>query len=69
MEKVETCFVLLYMFRSLPAAASGERPSSDSEENEYMSPTSLPASGAPWVITGSLVPPPPAQANHHNDVR
>ncbi|XP_023151434.2 E3 ubiquitin-protein ligase CBL-like isoform X2 [Amphiprion ocellaris] len=55
--------------RSLPAAASsGERPSSDCEENEYMSPTSLPASGAPWVITGSLVPPAPTQTNHHNDI-
>ncbi|XP_044227294.1 E3 ubiquitin-protein ligase CBL-like isoform X1 [Thunnus albacares] len=56
--------------RSLPASAvtSGEKVLSDCEENEYMSPTSLPASGAPWVITGSLVPPPPAQANHHNDI-
>ncbi|CAB1448205.1 unnamed protein product [Pleuronectes platessa] len=32
-----------------------------------MSPTSLPVTGAPWVITGSLVPPPPTQANQHND--
>ncbi|XP_037323564.2 E3 ubiquitin-protein ligase CBL-like [Pungitius pungitius] len=54
--------------RPLLAAASVEKPSSDCEENEYMSPTSLPASGAPWVITGSSVPPPPVQANHHNDV-
>ncbi|XP_062288542.1 E3 ubiquitin-protein ligase CBL-like [Scomber scombrus] len=61
--------------RSLSAASaastSAEKLSSDCEENEYMSPTSLPAAGAaaPWVITGSLVPPPPpAQANHHNDV-
>ncbi|KAE8287692.1 E3 ubiquitin-protein ligase CBL [Larimichthys crocea] len=56
--------------RALPAplVSSGEKPSSDCEENEYMSPTSLPASGAPWVITGSLVPPPPVQANHHNDI-
>uniref|UniRef100_G3QC36 E3 ubiquitin-protein ligase CBL n=1 Tax=Gasterosteus aculeatus aculeatus TaxID=481459 RepID=G3QC36_GASAC len=54
--------------RSLPAAASVEQPSSDCEENEYMSPTSLPAAGGPWAITGSLVPPPPVQANHHNDV-
>lgn len=58
------CF--LYMVRSM---SSGEKPSSDCEENEYMSPTSLPASGTPWVITGSLVPPPPAQVNHHNDIR
>ncbi|XP_072230413.1 E3 ubiquitin-protein ligase CBL-like isoform X2 [Leuresthes tenuis] len=56
--------------RSLPPSvvSSGEKPSSDSEENEYMSPTSLPVSGAPWVITGSLVPPPPSQANSHSDV-
>ncbi|XP_043996269.1 E3 ubiquitin-protein ligase CBL-like isoform X2 [Gambusia affinis] len=56
--------------RSLPssAASAGEKPSSDGEENEYMSPTSLPVSGAPWVIAGSLVPPPPAQTNNHNDV-
>ncbi|KAF0023029.1 hypothetical protein F2P81_025010 [Scophthalmus maximus] len=56
--------------RSLPAAAAltGERPSSDCEENEYMSPTSLPATGAPWVISGSLVPPPPASVNQHNDI-
>ncbi|XP_028276703.1 E3 ubiquitin-protein ligase CBL-like isoform X2 [Parambassis ranga] len=55
--------------RSLSASAmsSAEKLSSDSEENEYMSPTSLPASGASWVITGSLVPPPPSQANNHND--
>lgn len=33
-----------------------------------MSPTSLPASGAPWVITGSLVPPAPTQANNHSDI-
>ncbi|XP_029303985.1 E3 ubiquitin-protein ligase CBL-like isoform X2 [Cottoperca gobio] len=56
--------------RSQPAvaASSMEKPSSDCEENEYMSPTSLPVSGAPWVITGSSVPPPPVQANNHNDV-
>ncbi|RVE64277.1 hypothetical protein OJAV_G00144100 [Oryzias javanicus] len=55
--------------RSLPAsgASSGEKPSSDSDENEYMSPTSLPVSGTSWVLTGSLVPPPPSQANNHND--
>ncbi|XP_077448201.1 E3 ubiquitin-protein ligase CBL-like isoform X2 [Stigmatopora argus] len=51
-------------------AASREKLSADCEENEYMSPTSLPASSAPWIITGSLVPPPPppSQANHHDDV-
>ncbi|CAI5642810.1 E3 ubiquitin-protein ligase CBL isoform X2 [Oreochromis niloticus] len=56
--------------RSLPGSAvsSGEKLSSDGEDNEYMSPTSLPASGAPWVITGSLVPPPPTQGNNHNDI-
>ncbi|KAM8900429.1 E3 ubiquitin-protein ligase CBL-like isoform 2-T2 [Spinachia spinachia] len=54
--------------RSLPPAASAEKPLSDCEENEYMSPTSLPAAGGPWVITGSSVPPPPVQANHPNDV-
>ncbi|XP_028322962.1 E3 ubiquitin-protein ligase CBL-like isoform X2 [Gouania willdenowi] len=52
--------------RSLPGAAvqSVEKPVSDCEENEYMSPTSLPASGASWVISGSSVPPAPPQANH-----
>ncbi|KAM7397532.1 hypothetical protein PAMA_005706 [Pampus argenteus] len=56
--------------RSLPASAvtSGEKPASDGEQNEYMSPTSLPVSGTSWVITGSLVPPPPAQTNLHHDV-
>ncbi|XP_076017360.1 E3 ubiquitin-protein ligase CBL-like [Genypterus blacodes] len=47
---------------------SGEKPSSDCEENEYMSPTSLPATGAPWITAGSLVPPPLAQASSHNDM-
>ncbi|XP_053702289.1 E3 ubiquitin-protein ligase CBL-like isoform X1 [Synchiropus splendidus] len=52
--------------RSLPASAvsSREKLAADCEENEYMSPTSLPVSGAPWVITGSLVPPVPGQTNH-----
>lgn len=56
-------------------ALSGEKsPSSDCDENEYMSPTSLPAHGALSVITGSLVPPPPqppppAAQIDHNDVR
>nr|XP_020454152.1 E3 ubiquitin-protein ligase CBL-like isoform X2 [Monopterus albus] len=56
--------------RSLPGAVvlSGEKSLSDCEENEYMSPTSLPASGTPWVITGSLVPLPPVQANHHSEI-
>lgn len=56
--------------RSLPpaVASAAENPPSDSEENEYMSPTSLPASGSPWLISGSLVPPPPTQTNNHNDV-
>ncbi|XP_061754989.1 E3 ubiquitin-protein ligase CBL-like isoform X2 [Nerophis ophidion] len=57
--------------RSLPTSAvsSREKLSADCEENEYMSPTSLPASGAPWTITGALVPPPPplSQANHQDD--
>ncbi|KAK0148763.1 E3 ubiquitin-protein ligase CBL [Merluccius polli] len=60
--------------RSFPAAAaaavvSDDKVHSEGEENEYMSPTSLPASGAPWVIPGALVPPPPsAQASRHNDL-
>ncbi|KAM4620746.1 E3 ubiquitin-protein ligase CBL-like isoform 2-T2 [Polymixia lowei] len=49
-----------------PAALSSEKAASDCEENEYMSPTSLPASGAPWVIPGAVVPPPASQASHHN---
>lgn len=61
----------LCVVRSLSAsvASSGEKPPSSCDENEYMSPTSLPVSGSPWVITGSLVPPPPAQPNHTNDIR
>ncbi|XP_068600552.1 E3 ubiquitin-protein ligase CBL-like [Brachionichthys hirsutus] len=47
---------------------SEDRSSSDCEENEYMSPTSLPATGGSWVIAGSSVPPPPTQANSHGDV-
>ncbi|KAM3601946.1 uncharacterized protein V6R79_021810 [Siganus canaliculatus] len=54
--------------RNLSAVTSGEKASSDCEENEYMSPTSLPVSASPWVLTGSLVPPPPAQNNHHSDI-
>ncbi|KAF3705860.1 E3 ubiquitin-protein ligase CBL [Channa argus] len=56
--------------RSLSAsvASSGEKPLSDCEENEYMSPNSLPVSGAPWVVTGSLVPPPPGQTNHSSEI-
>ncbi|XP_056450264.1 E3 ubiquitin-protein ligase CBL-like [Gadus chalcogrammus] len=51
------------------AAVSEDMVSPEGEENEYMSPTSLPASGAPWVIPGALVPPPPsAQASRHNDL-
>ncbi|XP_015251211.1 PREDICTED: E3 ubiquitin-protein ligase CBL-like [Cyprinodon variegatus] len=53
--------------RSQSVISAGEKLSSDGEENEYMSPTSLPVSGAPWVITGSLVPPPPTQTNSHTD--
>lgn len=61
----------LYVVRSLPASvvSSGEKLPSDCDENVYMSPTSLPVSGTPWVITGSLVPPPPAQATQTNDIR
>uniref|UniRef100_A0A3Q1IB68 E3 ubiquitin-protein ligase CBL n=1 Tax=Anabas testudineus TaxID=64144 RepID=A0A3Q1IB68_ANATE len=56
--------------RSLPASvvSSGEKLPPDCDENVYMSPTSLPVSGTPWVITGSLVPPPPAQATQTNDI-
>ena len=51
------------------AAVSEDMVSPEGEENEYMSPTSLPASGAAWVIPGALVPPPPsAQASRHNDL-
>ncbi|CAK6971391.1 E3 ubiquitin-protein ligase CBL-like isoform X1 [Scomber scombrus] len=65
------CLAARSLSSASAASTSAEKLSSDCEENEYMSPTSLPAAGAaaPWVITGSLVPPPPpAQANHHNDV-
>ncbi|KAJ3589869.1 hypothetical protein NHX12_010710 [Muraenolepis orangiensis] len=52
-----------------PLQANGHEALPEGEENEYMSPTSLPASGAPWVIPGALVPPPPsAQASRHNDL-
>ncbi|XP_034033666.1 E3 ubiquitin-protein ligase CBL-like [Thalassophryne amazonica] len=62
---VATNAVYCLAARPLPASmvVNREKICTDCEENEYMSPTSLPASGAPWVITGSLVPPPPAQAN------
>uniref|UniRef100_A0A1A7XRW0 E3 ubiquitin-protein ligase CBL n=2 Tax=Iconisemion striatum TaxID=60296 RepID=A0A1A7XRW0_9TELE len=68
--QVATNAVYCLAARSLPPSlvSSGEKLSSDSEENDYMSPTSLPVSSSPWVITGSLVPPPPVQANSHNDV-
>ncbi|XP_075878609.1 E3 ubiquitin-protein ligase CBL-like [Nelusetta ayraudi] len=64
--QVATNAVYCLSARSLPAASGAEKPSSDCDENEYMSPTSLPATGSPWFITGSLVPPPPAQVNHHD---
>eukprot|EP00066_Takifugu_rubripes_P020285 XP_011609551.1 PREDICTED: E3 ubiquitin-protein ligase CBL-like [Takifugu rubripes] len=54
--------------RSLMTAASGQTPSSDSEENEYMSPTSLPAPGTSWMIAGSSVPPPPTQIHQQGEV-
>ncbi|XP_069565848.1 E3 ubiquitin-protein ligase CBL-like [Brachyistius frenatus] len=68
--QVATNAVYCLSGRSLPVStgSNGDKPSSDCEENEYMSPTSLPASGAPWVITGALVPPPPPQTNNHNDL-
>lgn len=61
----------LYLVRSVQASvvSSVEKLSPDCDENEYMSPTSLPVSGTPWVMAGSLVPPPPGQVNHNNDVR
>lgn len=34
-----------------------------------MSPTSLPASGTPWMIAGSSVPPPPTQIHQQGEVR
>ncbi|XP_029924687.1 E3 ubiquitin-protein ligase CBL-like [Myripristis murdjan] len=51
-----------------PVVSGAEKLSSDCEENEYMSPTSLPASGAHWVVSGYAVPPPPVQASHHNNI-
>lgn len=56
------------LLRSLMTAASGQTPSSDSEENEYMSPTSLPASGTSWMIAGSSVPPPPTQIHQQGEL-
>ncbi|KAM9729403.1 E3 ubiquitin-protein ligase CBL-like [Menidia menidia] len=53
---------------SVSVVSSGDKLPSDSEENEYMSPTSLPVSGAQWVITGSLVPPPPPSQTNNSDV-
>ncbi|XP_046876450.1 E3 ubiquitin-protein ligase CBL [Hypomesus transpacificus] len=52
-----------------PVVSSGDRPG-PSEENEYMSPTSLPA-GAPWVLAGAVIPPPPPPqtTNNHHDSR
>ncbi|XP_037126107.1 E3 ubiquitin-protein ligase CBL-like isoform X1 [Syngnathus acus] len=68
--QVATNAIYCLAARSLPTSAvsSREKLPTDSEENEYMSPTSLPASGAPWNITGSSVPPPPGQANHYREV-
>ncbi|XP_034073491.1 E3 ubiquitin-protein ligase CBL-like, partial [Gymnodraco acuticeps] len=58
----------VYCLAARSAMASAERPPSDEEENEYMSPTSLPVCGAARVLSGSLVPPPPVNNNNHNDV-
>lgn len=44
--------------RSL-SASGGETAPPDCQENDYMSPTSLPAAGASWIISGASVPPPP----------
>lgn len=50
------------------AGSSGQTPPSDGEENEYMSPTSLPAAGTSWVIAGSSVPPPPTQIHQQGEL-
>lgn len=65
---VLTSLSFCLLVRSLAAASAAEKPSSDCDENEYMSPTSLPATGSPWFISGSSVPPPPGQVNQH-DIR
>ncbi|KAM6970044.1 E3 ubiquitin-protein ligase CBL-like [Aplochiton taeniatus] len=51
--------------RNLPLTVGSSMERAPEEENEYMSPTSLPAAGAPWVVSGAVVPPPPPQTNHH----
>ncbi|CAB1352428.1 unnamed protein product [Coregonus sp. 'balchen'] len=45
-------------------ASTGEKSSGSDEENEYMSPTSLPAGGPSWAMAGAIVPPPPQTTNH-----
>ncbi|XP_029956559.1 E3 ubiquitin-protein ligase CBL-like [Salarias fasciatus] len=49
----------IYCLAARSLSASAEKAPSDCEENEYMSPTSLPAPGGPWAGTGAAVPPPP----------
>ncbi|KAJ7997004.1 hypothetical protein DPEC_G00224410 [Dallia pectoralis] len=45
--------------RPLQRASTCEKSSGSDEENEYMSPTSLPAAVPSWAIGGAVVPPPP----------
>ncbi|XP_029546868.1 E3 ubiquitin-protein ligase CBL [Salmo trutta] len=50
--------------RTPQRASTGEKSSGSDEENEYMSPTSLPSGGPSWVMAGAVVPPPPQTTNH-----
>ncbi|XP_023868389.1 E3 ubiquitin-protein ligase CBL [Salvelinus sp. IW2-2015] len=50
--------------RTPQRAATGEKSSGSDEENEYMSPTSLPSGGPSWAMAGAVVPPPPQTTNH-----
>ncbi|XP_029556131.1 E3 ubiquitin-protein ligase CBL [Salmo trutta] len=47
--------------------STGEKSSGSDEENEYMSPTSLPAAGPSCVMAGAVMPaPPPLQPTNHD---
>uniref|UniRef100_H3CY46 E3 ubiquitin-protein ligase CBL n=1 Tax=Tetraodon nigroviridis TaxID=99883 RepID=H3CY46_TETNG len=62
-------YCLSARYLQLRRPSGGQTPPSDGEENEYMSPTSLPAPGSSWMAAGSSVPPAPGQTQQQGDVR
>lgn len=58
------CLSVCLSVRTPQRASTGEKSSGSDEENEYMSPTSLPSGGPSWVMAGAVVPPPPQTTNH-----